>query len=330
MKVTFSSNKSVSNKRFIVPPIAFERPPSKDPKKDDVVTFKLRYDPESSQSQNYEVNVVMFKLGSPEEWLKHVVAVKKVIVGQNITDGPGMFRMMHRTIEADALAVFNQKAKDLKEETMNSFGECIKAVTTHVFPMRALAIQKRYMRRYMRKPQNVTTREFVARVVEINGMLADFPPFNTNQSLPDEELLDIFEFGIPANWQKHMIKLGFDPLQHTTSEFIDFCQRMEWTETEEGTKSKTSQNGSNGSTLMPKSSVEALKKTIKTKTNQSIVHCMMCMDMILENANSFWLRQRKCAASGKLRRLTEILSLLPLKRKMKPKARMNFMPWLTI
>ena len=49
------------------------------------------------------------------------------------------------------------------------------ALTKHVFPARAAQTQKRYMRRYLRKPADKTTREHMARVVEINELISKFP-----------------------------------------------------------------------------------------------------------------------------------------------------------
>ena len=51
--------------------------------------------------------------------------------------------------------------------------------------------------------------------------------------LPDDEVIDLLEFGIPAGWQKAMILQDFDPLQHTIPEFISFCERLEQVELHE-------------------------------------------------------------------------------------------------
>jgi hypothetical protein len=44
------------------------------------------------------------------------------------------------------------------------------------------------MRRFFRKPIDMTMREFMARVVEINELMAQYPPnFNENQKLPNDK-----------------------------------------------------------------------------------------------------------------------------------------------
>ena len=101
-------------------------------------------------------------------------------------------------------------------------------------------MQKRYLRRFVRKPATLKTREFVARLIEINSYLPEFPPTTTGgadpASLPDDELLDILEFGMPSSWQKQMVLQDFDPLQHTIKDFTEFCEHMEQVEAHEGTK----------------------------------------------------------------------------------------------
>ena len=62
--------------------------------------------------------------------------------------------------------------------------------------------------------------------------------------------MDKAEFSVPAMWQKTMIMHGFDPANHTIQEFIEFCERIEFSEGNKQhaqlkeTKSQTDQNGS--------------------------------------------------------------------------------------
>ena len=40
------------------------------------------------------------------------------------------------------------------------------------------------------------------------------PPFDPNQYLHDDEILDIVLFGTPKSWEREMDKQGFDPFSH--------------------------------------------------------------------------------------------------------------------
>jgi hypothetical protein len=183
--------------------------------------------------------------------------------------------MVRRLIVGDTLAAFNRAAQQHGAETDANFEQCLRDVTTHVFPQRALARQTRYMRRHMRKPREMTTREFAARLTELNDYLNEFPPFGQDQILEPDELIDILEFGVPNSWQRNMVMHGFDPMNHTPTEFVEFCERHEFTETTEetGKKSKTaSKNGHNDATSRAKTS-EGAPKSNKRKHDSEEKFC---------------------------------------------------------
>ena len=76
-----------------------------------------------------------------------------------------------------------------------------------------------------------------------------FPPFGQDQSLDDDDIMEILEFDIPAFWQKDMIYQGFNPSEHTATEFVEFCKRLEFTEAmTKQVKGKSSQTNPKGGT----------------------------------------------------------------------------------
>jgi hypothetical protein len=223
-------NTKTGRKPFVPPPIPLERPAVKELKKQEYLTMKLRSDPTDANSQTYDLTIQFFRTGTPEEWLLFQRDLHRVLTGQNITTGPQKFTMIRRLITGDTLAVFNKAAQEHGNETNATFLRCLQDVTNHIFPQRALAFQKRYMRRYLRKPKDMTTREFAARLSELNQYLKQFPPFEDNQEIDDEELIDIMEFGIPNSWQTNMVLQGFDPLDNTLADLVAFCKRHEFME----------------------------------------------------------------------------------------------------
>jgi hypothetical protein len=90
------------------------------------------------------------------------------------------------------------------------------------------------MRRFLRKPLGTPIRDFIARLVEMNNYLPQFPPQQLGVAvgviLDNEALKEVGEFSIPASWQKGMVQHGFDPADHTLNELIEFCERFEYTE----------------------------------------------------------------------------------------------------
>ena len=218
------------SRRFVQPVIPLERPKTRDFKKNEVLTFKLRSNPKDENSLTYDLSIPFFREGTPEELLMFMTQVDKVIAGMNISDGPNKFALVRRLLQGDALAAFDNAATMHGAETNDNFNLCGRDLVRHIFPTKALAKQKRWMRRFLRKPAEMSIRDFMSRMTEINGYLKKFPPFGADQSLPQEEILDIAEFGTPNSWQKQMVVQGFDPVNNTVSAFVEFCERLEQTE----------------------------------------------------------------------------------------------------
>ena len=70
------------------------------------------------------------------------------------------------------------------------------------------------------------TRDNCARYAEKNKYLEEFPPFRGKQQvLPEDEILEHLEFAIQNSWQKQMVLRGFNTLERSTDDFIEFCER---------------------------------------------------------------------------------------------------------
>ena len=213
--------------------IPLERPPKREFEKGDCETLRLYTDPANTESASYDIVIPYYGSGTPEEFLKFQADLKKVFTGQNLTTGPKRFIMARRLLKGDALATFNAAAEKQTSETVDSFEACMKELTAHVFPAQAAQMQKRWMRRYMRKPKEVCAREHINRVKEINEYLTQFPDPRegvASEKIGEDELKDILDFGNPRSWQKQMILQGFDPIEKSMKEFTDFCERLERTQ----------------------------------------------------------------------------------------------------
>ena len=103
------------------------------------------------------------------------------------------------------------------------------AVIQHVLPPKALKLQKRYLRRIVRKPLDMTTRNYCSWYNDVNSKLDRFPPFAENQKMDDDEILENIEFGLPNKFLKKMAEQGFDPTDEDLNKMIEFCERIEFT-----------------------------------------------------------------------------------------------------
>jgi len=244
----------------VQPVIGLERPARKELRKDELLAFKLRSNPSDPKSTTYELSVPCFMTGTAEELLNFLKALRKVMVGLDMTTGPSRYSLARRLLQGDALAAFNRAATEQGTETKENFDKCLESLIQHVFPKRALAIQKRFMRRFLRKPRSMKVREFAARLTELNEHLAMFPPFKSEgQKLEPEELSDILEFAIPATWRQFLIQQGVEAEKYKLGELVELCERKESTEVvpeHHGVKSQAAlKNSANGGISHAKSSV---------------------------------------------------------------------------
>ena len=116
-----------------------------------------------------------------------------------------------------------------KEEVTAGLNGVIKAVT----PYKGLEKQKRFMRRKMRKPTDMTIRLYVNHLTRLNDEeLTKLPPFRpaAEQKLSEDEMKDIILFGVPKAWCKEMDRQNFDPFLQTIPQLTDFCERLEGAE----------------------------------------------------------------------------------------------------
>jgi hypothetical protein len=75
-------------------------------------------------------------------------------------------------------------------------------------------------------------------------MLSEFPQaFSKIQRISDEDFVEVIEYGIPYSWRAKMAEQGFVPVNHTLTEIVEFCNKMEYAE--EMTGINNSQNNQN-------------------------------------------------------------------------------------
>ena len=224
------SRKPLSKKGFVEPPIKIDKPEPRKLEKGEYMAMKIRSDPNDVDSLSSELHVPFFSTGTPEEWFKFLKDLKSVFQGQNLTTGPNQYRTVRLLLKDDALRHFNNKATELGAETTAHLKQCIGEVTQWVLPKKALQTQRRYMRRVCRKPRDTSMKDYIARYNELNGYLAMFNDNGDANKIADDEVMEHMEFAIPHSWQKQMILQGFNVIDSTIDEFIEFCERLEMTD----------------------------------------------------------------------------------------------------
>ena len=122
----------------------------------------------------------------PKETLLWLRDLKSVIDNQRTSDGKiaTLSRIVREELwpEAEAKFAADGATEDLKSQ---GYTAAVNALITKIFPTKALNKQKSYMHRQLRKPVDMTVRLYIERVQLLNTYLKEFPPFNSNQALPD-------------------------------------------------------------------------------------------------------------------------------------------------
>eukprot|EP00957_Ditylum_brightwellii_P076862 5842018-Ditylum_brightwellii.AAC.1 len=119
-----------------------------------------------------------------------------------MTQGPASYAVAKMLLKGNALTVFNLTETTYGNQMVTHFKLCLDDMAAHIFPEKAGQTQKRYIQRNIRYSRDMTVKEWVAQILELNGYLKDFPATNGNptQPLNEDELLDILEYGVPASW----------------------------------------------------------------------------------------------------------------------------------
>ena len=152
------------------------------------------------------------------------------MTGKNATGGATKYGRARQLLAGRALADFNHAATTYGNKSLANYTRCIQVVTLGVFPQKDLQDQKRWMRRFLKKPRDMPVQEYIAQVIKINKYLEEFLPtivVGNATKLPVNELLDLLEFRIPIKWQRQMQVQNFEPTTGTLRDFQNFCERLE-------------------------------------------------------------------------------------------------------
>ena len=184
--------------------------------------------------------------------VKHHNEARRV-AANNVNRTEGMSEQDYLDAQETAAELVNTPLTD--GDTTNG----VKGVIYHLAPFKVLEKQKRYMRRYMRKPTGMKTRTYVNLIQAINDEeLPNLPPnFNADQKLGQDEITDIIMYGIPKSWVRKMDEHNLDPLEQQLSALVNLCECMEASEDfQEHTNKAEVHNGSKKKTSNKKKAMQ--------------------------------------------------------------------------
>ena len=225
--------------------------------------FMLRTDPADQDCAKFKMSA---RILHGDESIRAVILWKRDLIqveeGLNATTYDEKCRIARTLMRGTALGLFENKLTSLKTEAYDTamanaadaaarnavaaqginhyvdvahHDPAIRWVMENVMPHHCLAKIKRFLRRECRKPTDMKVKTFYHHLISINNdELEELPPFNPNQVLTADELLDIILFAVPKSWLRELDRQGKDPYTMTVQEVVDFLEQIEASEDFEG------------------------------------------------------------------------------------------------
>ena len=262
-------------------PVLTLAPPQIKYRREQTATFKLRVSPTDNDSALYEMVVPFYDgTGTLQECIHARVNLRKVFVGLNANTGADQDRIAQQLLKGVALESYEagrekrhlerwDEAREVARAASEGQGENarqqaaaaagaaepdlhvedvlagLNMMVTAKAPHKALQKAKRDVRRRMRKPAEMTIRDWWAHIQRIvTRDLLNLPPdFEGNVSIQADELMDILLYSIPQSWVREMDKFDLDPFA-SASETLAFCERMEASEEHDKSAATQKKSGS--------------------------------------------------------------------------------------
>ena len=295
MKIAAQKNGNTFTKKNHHLPLVGE---AKAHSKSNSCSFELLSDSADPNSQRFKMTILRLSGGEDVrtvlQWRRDLI---KVLQGLNLTTASAKVKIITTIMSGTPQTMFEAKIQNM---SVNALEAAILAVpvdpadatkqgrdrlalraaglaphltdlmVTHsiahtvqeMMPKKILARAKREVRRDMRKPADMTIRDYYNHLQRINLLeLHHLPPFGTGQIFANDDIIDILIYGIPKSWQREMDRQGFDP--YTTTDPIDtvaFLEQIEAAEEFDTNANKSNSNG-NGNSKKKSSSSGSAKKT---------------------------------------------------------------------
>ena len=256
MKVVLPKNDGPSKKKPLLPLVP---EPEEELTASNSVSYLLRVKPSDTDSPTFKKYVrILTGNKSVRAVLTWSEDQDKVVRGLHLTDFPDQYALTCGLLSgsaktlytnnveaacraaqaaavataADATARAAEGAKPLASYvTEQMLREGKREVLRGIIPHEAVAMVKRYLRRECRKPADMKVRTFYQHLLRVNeDELFALPPFGTNQTMSEDELIDIMLYATPRSWSREMDRQGFDPVVKNLAEVVQFMERIEQSE----------------------------------------------------------------------------------------------------
>jgi hypothetical protein len=207
-----------------------------------LITFELKLRAGAAAgTTTYKKAVRIFDEGSPQDWMDLLKSVNEIWKQNSVNGAHDRAATINAALKGDSLTAFEAALEEARVDpdpdeadpmalTIEHVEIALKAVTNIVFPHRALEIQKLWMNRAMRKPNDMQMRMCASAVSRINNCLPLFPHGTPESKFTEEELVGLLEWSLPPAWRAKFDLKGFVPSLHTREKLIEECEAIERSE----------------------------------------------------------------------------------------------------
>ena len=183
----------------------------------------------------YKKHLAYFDDGSPQEWITFQKDMAEVWAQNGITSPDNRMAIIRTILRGETLTTFEAAVAERRvgpegttlDLTMAMVEEALSEVTTSIFPHRALDFQKHWMKKYLKKPQDMSIRSTSAALNRLNNCLPFFPGGSESSKFSDSELVEILEFSLPLEWRQKFDFDGYIPMDGTKAQLIHHGEAIE-------------------------------------------------------------------------------------------------------
>ena len=221
--------------------------PSVDKDKSMFLVFELKTRVgQPADSTKYKKYVRKFEEGTPQQWIDTLKDLDEIWTQNSMTGGTDRASTVRAVVKGESGVSFETALQDARSDeegvvvnniTADHVTTALNAVTSTVFPHRALETQKLWMTRKMFKPADMTTRQTAAAINRLNNALPLFPNGTEGSKFTPQELIGLLEWSLPQAWRAKFDLDGYVPSMHPKMKLIEACEAIERNEVAEKPKS---------------------------------------------------------------------------------------------
>jgi hypothetical protein len=183
----------------------------------------------------YRKFVRKFEEGTPQQWIDLLKDLEEIWTQNSMTGGTDRASTVRALVRGESAIAFEAALTDTMVDvegistrtTTDHVTTALQAVTTTVFPHRALEMQRQWMQRKMHKPADLPTRQMAAAINRLNNSLPLFPLGSTESKFSEKEIVGLLEWSLPQAWRSKFDLDGYVPSLHSKMRLIEACKAIE-------------------------------------------------------------------------------------------------------